>query len=115
LQEVKEVAGASYRVNWKIYCVSLPPLISLKEASKARVAAYKKAIEDAVKATAAAEDAATAAAAAAAEDTPAEPSELIELNSDDKNDSADDTYTTFEDINDIKAIGVEDKGDFVLG
>ena len=113
MQEVKEVVGASYRVNWKIYCVSLPPLISLKEASKARVAAYKKAIEDAVKATAAAEDAATAAAAAA-EDTPAEPSELIELHSDDKNDNDDDTYATFEDINDIKAIGVEDKGDFIL-
>ena len=110
MQEVKEVVGASYRVNWKIYCVSLPPLISLKEASKARVAAYKKAIEDAVKATAAAEDAATAAAAAV-EDTPAEPSEL---DSDDKNDNDDDTYATFEDINDIKAIGVEDKGDFVL-
>ena len=94
MQEVKEVAGASYRVNWKIYCVSLPPLISLKEASKARVAAYKKAIEDAVKAT---------AAVAAAADTPAEPSELIELDSDDKNDSDDDTYATF-----------EDKGDFVL-
>jgi hypothetical protein len=115
LQEVKEVAGASYRVNWKIYYVSLPPLISLKEASKARVAAYKKAIEDAVKATAAAEDAATAAAAAAAaEDTPAEPSELIELDSDDKNNSDDNTYATFKDINNIKAIGVEDKGDFVL-
>ena len=109
MQEAKEVVGASYRVNWKIYCVSLPLLISLKEASKARVAAYKKAIEDAVKATAAAEDAATAAAAA--EDTPAEPSEL---DSDDKNDNDDDTYATFEDINDIKAIGVEDKGDFVL-
>jgi hypothetical protein len=95
LQEVKEVAGASYRVNWNIYCVSLPPLISLKEASKARVAAYKKAIEDAVKAT--------AAAAAAAADTPAEPSELIELDSDDKNNSDDNTYATF-----------EDKGDFVL-
>ena len=96
MQEVKEVVGASYRINRKIYYVSLPPLISLKEASKA--------IEDAVKAM----------AAAAAEDTPAEPSELIELDSDDKNDNDDDTYVTFEDINDIKAIGIEDKGDFVL-
>ena len=112
MQEVKEVVGASYRVNWKIYCVSLPPLISLKEASKARVAAYKKAIEDAVKATAAAEDAVIAEVAA--EDTPAELSELIELDLDDKNDNDDDTYATFEDINDIKAIGVEDKGDLVL-
>ena len=101
MQEVKEVVGASYRINRKIYYVSLPPLILLKEASKA--------IEDAVKATAAAEDAATAAAAA--EDTPAEPSEL---DSDDKNDNDDDTYATFKDINDIKAIGVEDKGDLVL-
>jgi hypothetical protein len=111
LREVKEVAGASYRVNWKVCYVSLPPLISLKEALKARVATYKKAIEDAIKATAAAEDATTAAAA---EDTPAEPSELIKLDSDNKNNSDDDTYATFEDINDIKAIGVEDKGDFVL-
>jgi hypothetical protein len=48
------------------------------------------------------------------EDTPAEPNELIELDSDDENDSDDDAYATFKDINDIKAIGVEDKGDFVL-
>ena len=87
----------------------VPPLISPKEVSKARVAAYKKAIEDAAKATAAAENAVKAAVAV--EDTPAEPSEL---DSDDKNDNDDDTYATFEDINDIKAIGVEDKGDFVL-
>ena len=80
-----------------------PPLISPKEASKARVAAYKKAIEDAAK-----------AAAAAAEDTPAELSEPIEVDSDDKNDSDDDAYAAFEDINDIKAIGVEDEGDSVL-
>ena len=80
-----------------------PPLILLKEASKARVAAYKKAIEDAAK-----------AAAAAAEDTLVEPSEPIELDSDDENDSDDDAYAAFEDINDIKAIGVEDKGDFVF-
>ena len=39
-------------------------MISPKDASKARVAAYKKAIEDAAK-----------VAAAAAEDTPAKPSE----------------------------------------
>ena len=84
-----------------------PPLISPKEASKARVAAYKKAIEDAVKATAAAEDAAKAAAAAA-EDTVVEPSEPIELDSDDENDSDDYTYAAFEDIDDIEAIGVED-------
>ena len=50
----------------------------IREALKARVAAYKKAMEDA------------AGAAAAVEDTPAEPSELIELDSDDKNDSDDD-------------------------
>ena len=93
MQEVKEVVGASYRVNWKIYCVSLPPLISLKEASKARVAAYKKAIEDAVKATAAAEDAVTAVAAA--EDALVEPSGLIKLDLDNKNNNDDDTYATF--------------------
>jgi len=86
-------------------------LISLKEASKARVAAYKKAIEDAAKATAAAED--TAKAAAAVEDTPAEPSELIELDLDDENNS-DDAYAAFKDINNIKAIGAEYKGEFVL-
>lgn len=80
----------------------VPPLISPKEASKARVAAYKKAIEDAVKAT------------AAAEDTPAEPSKPIELDSDDKNNSDNDAYAAFEDINNIEAIGVEDGGDFVL-
>ena len=43
-----------------------------------------------------------------------EPSELIELDSDDENDSDGDAYAAFKDINDIKAIGVEDKGDFVL-
>ena len=80
-----------------------PPLISPKEASKARVAAYKKAIEDAAK-----------AAAVAAEDTPAEPSEVIKLDSDDKNNGNDDAYASFEDIKDIKAIGVEDEGDSVL-
>ena len=79
------------------------PLILLKEASKARVAAYKKAIEDAAK-----------AAAVAAEDTPAEPSEVIKLDSDDKNNGNDDAYASFEDIQDIKAIGVEDEGDSVL-
>ena len=76
-------------------------LISLKEALKARVAAYKKAIEDTIKATAAAEDA-TKAAAAVVEDTIVEPSELIKLDSDNY------TYTTFKDIDNIKAIRVED-------
>ena len=79
------------------------PLILLKEALKARVAAYKKAIEDAAK-----------AAAVIAEDTPAEPSEVIKLDSDNKNNSNDDAYAAFEDIKDIKAIGVEDEGDSVL-
>ena len=64
---------------------------------KARIAAYKKAIEDATKATAA-----------------AELSELIKLNSDDGNDSDDDAHAAFEHINDIKAIGVEEKEDFIL-
>jgi hypothetical protein len=92
-----------------------PPLISPKEALKARVAAYKKAIEDPVKATVAAEDAAkAAAAAAAAEDTVVEPSEPIKLDSDDNNNSDDYTYAAFKDINNIKAIGVEDKGDSIL-
>ena len=49
------------------------------------------------------------------EDTAAEPSELIELDLDDENDSDDDAYAAFKDINNIKAIGVEDKGGFVLG
>jgi len=80
----------------------IPPLISPKEALKARVAAYKKAIEDTIKAT------------AAAEDIPAEPSEPIKLDSDNENNSDDDAYAAFEDINNIKAIGVEDEGDFVL-
>jgi hypothetical protein len=83
-----------------------PPLISPKEASKARVAAYKKAMEDAAKAA--------AAAVAAEEDTLAEPSEAIELDSDDGNNSDDDAYAAFEDTEDIKAIEVEDEGDFVL-
>ena len=77
------------------------PLILLKEALKARVAAYKKAIEDAVKATAVAEDA-IKAAVVAAEDTVVEPSKPIELDSDNY------TYTAFKDINNIKAIRVED-------
>ena len=83
-----------------------PPLISPKEASKARVAAYKKAMEDAAKAA--------AAAVAVEEDTLAEPSEPIELDSDDENDSDDDAYAAFEDIEDIEAIEVEDEGDSVL-
>ena len=78
-----------------------PLLISPKEALKAQVIIYKKAIEDAIKAT------------AAAEDTLVKPSKPIKLNLDDENDSNDDAYTAFEDINDIKAIGVEDEGDFV--
>ena len=84
----------------------IPPLISLKEALKARVAAYKKAMEDAAKVA--------AAAVAAEEDTLAEPSELIKLDSDDENNSDDDAYAAFEDIEDIEAIEVEDKGDSVL-
>ena len=48
------------------------------------------------------------------ENTPAEPSELIELDSDDENDSDDNAYAALKNINDIKAIGVEDKGRFVL-
>jgi hypothetical protein len=82
-----------------------PPLISLKEALKARVAIYKKAIEDTAKA---------AAAVAAAEDTLAELSEPIEVDLDDENDSDDDAYAAFKDINNIEAIGVEDEGDSVL-
>ena len=80
-----------------------PPLISPKEALKARVAAYKKAIEDAAKAT-----------AAAAEDTLAELSDPIKLDSDNKNNSNNDAYAAFEDINNIEAIKVEDDGDSVL-
>ncbi len=83
-----------------------PPLISPKEALKARVAAYKKAMEDAAKAA--------AAAVTAEEDTLAEPSEPIELDSDDENDSDDDAYAAFEDIEDIEAIEVKDEGDSVL-
>ena len=90
-----------------------PLLILLKEALKAQVAAYKKAIEDAVKATVVAEDAGTAAVVAA-EDTLVEPSEPIKLDSDNKNNSNDDAYAAFKDINDIKVIKVEDKGDSVL-
>ena len=73
-------------------------MISLKEALKAQVAAYKKAMEDAVKVV--------AAAVAAEEDT------LAELDSGNKKDSDDDAYA--EDIKDIKAIEVEDKGDSIL-
>jgi len=43
-----------------------------------------------------------------------EPSEPIKLDSGDKNNSDDDTYATFKDINNLKAIRVEDKGDFIL-
>ena len=63
-----------------------------------------KAIEDAVKA---------AAAAAAAEDTLAELSDPIKLDSDDENNSDNDAYAAFKNTNNIKAIGVEDKGDSV--
>jgi hypothetical protein len=79
-------------------------LILLKEALKAQVAAYKKAIEDAIK----------AAAAVAVEDTLTELSDPIELDLDNRNNSDDNTYTTFKDINDIKAIKVEDNRDSVL-
>ena len=48
------------------------------------------------------------------EDTPAEPSKPIKLDSDNENNSDDNIYAAFEDIDNIKAIGVEDKGDFVL-
>ena len=82
-------------------------LILPKEALKARVAAYKKAIEDAIKATAAAEDA-IKAAAAAVEDTVVEPSKPIKLDLDNKNNSNNYTYAAFKDINNIKAIRVED-------
>ena len=91
----------------------IPLLILLKEALKAQVAIYKKAMEDTVKATAAVEDAATEAAAAA-EDTLVEPSKPIKLDSDNKNNSNDNAYAAFKDINNIKAIGVEDKGDSIL-
>ena len=47
--------------------------------------------------------------AVAAKDTPAELSKPI-----DENNSDSDDYAAFKDIDDIKAIGVEDKGDFVL-
>ena len=87
-------------------------MISPKEASKARVAVYKKAIEDAAKTAAVAEDATEAAAAE--EDTLAEPSEPIELDLDNENDSDNNVYAAFEDIKDIKAIEVEDKGDSIL-
>ena len=75
------------------------PLILLKEASKARVAAYKKAIEDAAK-----------AAAVAAEDTLVEPSKLIKLDLDNKNNSDNNTYAAFKYI---KTIKVENKGDSI--
>jgi len=88
-------------------------LISLKEALKARVAAYKKAIEDTIKVIVAAEDA-IKAAVAAAEDTLVKLSKPIKLDSDNENNSNNDAYTAFEDINNIKAIRVEDKGDSVL-
>jgi hypothetical protein len=84
----------------------IPPLISPKEALKARVATYKKAMEDAAKAA--------AVAVAAEEDTLAEPSKPIKLDSDNKNNSNNNAYAAFEDIKDIKAIKVEDKGDFIL-
>ena len=77
------------------------PLILLKEALKARVAAYKKAIEDTIKATAVAEDA-IKAVAVVAEDTIVELSKPIELDSDNY------TYTAFKDINNTKVIRVED-------
>jgi len=50
----------------------------------------------------------------AAEDTPAELSKPIKLDPDNKNNSDDDAYAAFKDIDNIKAIRVEDEGDFVL-
>ena len=81
-------------------------LISLKEALKVRVTAYKKAIEDTIKVA--------AAAVAVEEDTLAELSKAIKLDLDNKNNSNDDAYAAFKDIKDIKAIKVEDKGDSIL-
>jgi len=74
---------------------------------------YKKAIEDVVKAAAAADDV-VKVAAAVAEDTPAEPSEPIKLDSGDENNSDDDAYAAFKDIDNIDAIRLEDEGDSVL-
>ena len=59
-------------------------------------------MEDAVKAT------------AAAEDTLVELSKPIKLDLDNKNNSDNYTYAAFKDINNIKAIRVEDKGDSIL-
>ena len=59
-------------------------------------------MEDAVKAT------------AAAEDTLVELSKPIKLDLDNKNNSDDNAYAAFKDINNIKAIKVEDKGDSIL-
>ena len=50
----------------------------------------------------------------AVEDTSAELSKPIKLDLDNKNNSNSDDYAAFKDINNIKAIRVEDKGDFVL-
>ena len=80
-------------------------LILLKEALKARVTAYKKAIEDTVKAVV------VVVVVVVVEDTPVELSKAIKLDSDNNNNSDDDAYAAFKDI---KAIGVEDKGDSVL-
>ena len=81
----------------------IPPLILLKEALKARVAAYKKAIENAVKAV-----------VVIVKNTLAKPSELIKVDLDSENNSNNDAYAAFKDINNIKAIRVEDKGDSIL-
>ena len=89
------------------------PLILLKEALKAQVAVYKKAIEDTIKVTVVVEDA-VKAVVAAVEDTLVELSKPIKLDSDNKNNSNNDTYAAFKDIDNIKAIKVEDKGDSVL-
>jgi len=48
------------------------------------------------------------------ENSLAELSKPIKLDLDNENNSNNDAYAVFEDINNIKAIRVEDKGDFVL-
>ena len=52
--------------------------------------------------------------AVAVEDTLAEPSEPIKLDLDDEYNSNGNNYTAFKDIDDIKAIRVENEGDFIL-
>ena len=52
--------------------------------------------------------------AVAVEDTLGEPSEPIKLDLDDEYNSNGNNYTAFKDIDDIKAIRVENEGDFIL-